>query len=145
MIRPVMMALVVVATIAVGRANAAGITGACASKDERSDRLIAELKAFVGKTDLGGMVEKTTMGLKDVTPSQVSLITDKALCSKAATAFDKQLLEKRSSYTLYVVSLGSSYAVEDTKMLQPGWETADVYDGNWKYIGVRQIHSSNER
>jgi hypothetical protein len=131
--------LLVIAAIATGGAWGANVGGACASKDERSDRLIANMKAFVGKKDMGGMVEKTTMGLKDVTPSQVALMTDKAICSKAATAFDANQLEKRSSYTLYVVTLGSSYAVEDTRMLQAGFETAYVFDSNWKYIGVRQI------
>jgi hypothetical protein len=67
-------------------------------------------------------------------------VTDNAICTKAAAAFDTKQLEKRSSYTLYVVTLGSSYGVEDTRMLQAGFETADVFDNNWKYIGVRQIH-----
>jgi len=135
-----------------GAMRARAVTGTCAPKDAQSDRLIAELKSFVGQTGMGGVVEKTTMGVKDVTPAQVALVTDKAICSKAAAAYDSQLdaiakkigkqsVQKRSSYSLYVVTLGSSYAVEDTKSLQAGFETADIYDRNWKYIGVRQIHS----
>ncbi len=131
--------LFIVATTAMVGTAAADVSGTCAPKDERSDRLIANLKAFVGKKDMGGTVEKTTMGLKDVTASQVGLVTDKAICTKAAAAFDTKQLQKRSSYALYVVTLGSSYAVEDTKMLQAGFETADVFDSTWKYIGVRQI------
>lgn len=134
-----LMMLATTATAGATRARAVG--GTCAPRDARSDRLVANFKAFVGKSDMGGTVQKTTMGLKDVTPSQVALVTDKAICTKAAAAFDAKQLQKRSSYTLYVVSLGSSYAVEDTVMLQAGFETADVYDSNWKYIGVRQIHS----
>jgi hypothetical protein len=133
--------LMIVATGARGSMRARAITGTCASRDLRSDRLIANFKAFVGKSDMGGTVEKTTMGLKGVTPSQVNLVSDKAICTKAAAAFDTKQLKHRSSYSLYVVTLGSSYGVEDTEMLQAGFETADVYDGNWKYIGVRQIHS----
>jgi len=125
--------------IAATTGAAADVSGSCAPKDERSDRLIANFKAFVGKTDMGGTIEKTTMGLKTVTPSQVSVVTDKAICAKAAAAFDTKQLQKRSSYSLYVVTLGSSYGVEDTKMLQAGFETAYVFDSNWKYIGVRQI------
>jgi hypothetical protein len=121
--------------------GARAITGNCAPKDARSDRLIANFKDFVRKTDMGGTVEKTTMGLATVTPSQVVLVTDKAICTKAAAAFDTKQLQKRSSYTLYVVTLGSSFGVEDTRMMQAGFETADVYDSNWKFIGVRQIHS----
>jgi hypothetical protein len=133
--------LVLAATWAGGATRARSITGTCAQKDARSDRLIANLKAFVGKSDVGGTIEKTTMGLKDVTPAQVALVTDKAICTKAAAAFDMKQLKKRSNYSLYVVTLGSSYGVEDTEMLQAGFETADIYDSNWKYIGVRQIHS----
>jgi hypothetical protein len=132
--------LLIIATATVTPAPGADhASGTCAPKDDRSDRLIANFKAFVGKTDMGGTVEKTTMGLRNVTPSQVVLVTDKAVCARAAAAFETKQLQKRAVYTLYVVSLGSSYAVEDVKMLQPGFETADVFDGNWKYIGVRQV------
>ena len=134
--------LVLIAATAMGGATGArAITGTCAPKDARSDRLVANYQAFVGKTDMGGTVEKTTMGLATVTPSQVVLVTDKSICTKAATAYNMTQLEKHSSYTLYVVTLGSSYGVEDTRMLQAGFETAYVFDSNWKYIGVRQIHS----
>jgi hypothetical protein len=68
------------------------------------------------------------------------LVTDNAICAKAAVAFDKAQLEKHPRYTLYVVALGASYGVEDTRMLQEGFETAEIYDSNWKYIHVRQIH-----
>jgi hypothetical protein len=138
MLRPRITALLLVlAATATGAASGANVGGACASKDERSDRLIAKMKAFVGKNDMGGTIEKTTMGLKDVAASQVALVTDKAICAKAAAAFDTQQLEKRSSYTLYVVTLGPSYGVVDTKMLQAGYEPVYVFDGNWKYIGVK--------
>ena len=134
--------LVLIAATATGGATGArAITGTCAPKDARSDRLIANFKAFVGKNDLGGTVEKTTMGLANVTPPQVVLVIDKSICTKAAAAFDEKQLQTRSNYTLYVVTLGSSYGVEDTRMLQAGFETADIFDSNWKYIGVRQIHS----
>lgn len=143
MLRPIQTALLllITATATAGATRARSITGSCAPRDVRSDRLVENFKAFVGKTDMGGTVEKTTMGLAKVTPSQVALVTDKAVCAKAAAAFDAKQLQKHSSYTLYVVTLGSSYGVEDTRMLQAGFETADVYDSNWKYIGVRQIHS----
>jgi len=140
------------ATAAGGAMHAHAVTGTCAANDVRSGRLIAHFKEFVGKTDMGGTVMKNTYGVKDVTPAQVALVTDNAICSKAAAAYDRQLddyakkigqpsVQKRSAYSLYVVTLGTSYAVEDTKSLQPGFETADIYDRNWKYVGVRQIHS----
>jgi hypothetical protein len=132
--------IMIAATATGGATHARAVSGTCASKDVRSERLIANFKAFVGKTDMGGTIEKTTMGVASVTPSQVVLVTDKAICTKAAVAFDKERVQKHSSYTLYVVTLGSSYGVEDTEMLQAGFETADVFDKNWKYIGVRQIH-----
>ena len=124
-----------------GATPARVVTGTCAPKDERSDRLIVNFKAFVSKNDMAGTIMKKTDGLAGVTPSQVALVTDNAICAKAAIAFDKKQLKKRSNYTLYVVSLGSSYAVEDTVMLQRGFETADIYDGKWTLIDVRQIHS----
>ncbi len=129
------------ATVTAGTRDARAIIGSCGPKNATSDRLIANFKAFVAKSDMGGTIEKTTMGLATVTPSQVVLVVDEAICAKAAAAFDLKQLEKRSSYTLYVVTLGTSYGVEDTRVLQAGFETADVFDSHWKYVGVRQIHS----
>lgn len=137
-----------------GRSDARATGGSCGPKDAQSDRLVAYFKAFVGKTDLGGTVEKNTFGLTTVIPSQVVLVTDNALCAKAAAAFVKKQLEKHSSYTLYVVTLGSSYAVEeakklneygieDKKMTKAGWEVAEVYDSHWNYVGVRQVHGNH--
>jgi hypothetical protein len=155
MLRQLEAALLVViaATGAGGATHTRAVTGTCAPKDVRSDRLIAHFKNFVGETGIGGTILKKELGLTDVTPSQVTLVTDNAICSKAAVAYDRHLdtytkkigqqsVQKRSSYSLYVVTLGSSYAVEDTKSLQPGFETADVYDKDWKYIGGRQVHSN---
>src|SRR4051812_23268875 len=138
-----LIALIAATASAHSTSHARAVSGTCAPKDVRSERLIAHFKAFVGKNDMGGTIEKTTMGVKDVTPAQVSLVTDKAICTKAAAAFDKKVIPelKRPSYALYVVTLGSSFAVEDTVMLQAGFETADIFDSNWKYVGVRQIHS----
>jgi hypothetical protein len=154
MLRQLESALLVIiaATAAGGATHTRGVTGTCAPKDVRSDRLIAHFKAFVGDPGIGGKIEKTTYGVKDVTPSQVTLVTDKAICSNAAAAYDRVLagfdttarpVQRRSSYSLYVVTLGSAYGVEDTKSLQPGFETADIYDKSWKYVGVQQVHSNN--
>ncbi len=133
---------VIVASAASGATRERAVSGTCAFRDARSDRLIANFKAFVGKTDMGGTIEKTTMRVAAVTPAQVALVTEKGICTKAAAAFDKQRIPelKRPTYALYVVALGSSYGVEDTKMLQAGFETAYVFDSTWKYVGVRQIH-----
>ena len=156
MLRQLEAALLVMiaASAAGGATHTRAVTGTCAPKDVSSDRLIAHFKNFVGETGMGGKIEKTTYGVQDVTPSQVTLVTDKAICSNAAAAYDRQLdivakkigqqsVQKRSSYSLYVVTLGSAYGVEDTKPLQPGFETADIYDRNWKYVGVQQVHSNN--
>lgn len=130
-----------VASAASGATREPAVGGTCAPRDARSERLVANFKAFVGKNDMGGTIEKTTMGVKAVTPAQVALVADKAICAKAAEAFDKRLIPalKRPTYALYVVTLGSSYGVEDTTLPQAGFETAYVFDGNWKYVGVRQI------
>jgi hypothetical protein len=147
--------LIMSATAASARVIEAPATGGtCGPKDAQSDRLVAYFKNFVGKTDMGGKVEKSTFGLTTVTPSQVVLVTDNAICAKAATAFVEKQLEKHSSYTLYVVTLGSSYAVEeakkfneygieDKKMTKAGWETSDVFDSNWNFVGGRQIHGNH--
>jgi hypothetical protein len=121
----------------IGQPRGGAVTGNCAPRDARSDKIVAKLKAFVGKTDMGGTIEKTTMGVADVTPAQVALVADKSTCSKAAVAFDANQLQKRSSYTLYVVTLGSSYGVVNTIRLGPDYEAIYIFDKSWKYIGVK--------
>jgi hypothetical protein len=143
MLRQLEIALlaVIVASAPRGTIRELAVSGTCAPSDARSERLIASFKAFVGKTDMGGTIEKTTMGVKTVTPAQVALVTDRGICTRAAEALDKTLIPelKRSTYALYVIKLGSSYAVEDTRIFQADFETARVFDSKWKYIGVRQI------
>jgi hypothetical protein len=59
------------ATTTGGATGARAITGTCAPKDERSDRLIANFKAFVGKTDMGGTDAKTPRRMSPAGRSRV--------------------------------------------------------------------------
>ena len=77
---------------------------------------------------------KTQLGVTNVTPAQIVPVTDKAICAKAADAMFAQVPAKQKNYTLYIVTLGTSYGVMDNTITEPGKSLAYVFDRNWKYV-----------
>lgn len=131
--------MTIAATAPAGAMGARTITGTCAPRDATSDRLIATFKSIVTRATLAGTVIRSTLGLTDVTPSQILPVTDKTTCTKAADAMYAQVPAKHTSYTLYVVTLGTSYGVLDNTITEPGKSLAYVFDRNWKYIGNQAL------
>jgi hypothetical protein len=123
-----------------GSLDAQTITGKCAPTDTTSARLIAKFKSIVTSKTLASQVYRSQLGLENVTPSQIVLVTDKAICTRAAVALDAQLAQnkkfytKRTNYTVYVLTLGTSYGVLANTIVDSRYTVADVYDRNWKYV-----------
>jgi hypothetical protein len=126
--------MMLAATATAGAMGAQTITGNCAPKDTTSARLIAKFNSIVTSKTLAGQVYRSQFGLEHVTPSQIALVTDKAICTRAAIAVDAQQKLKRTSYTLYVLTLGTSYGVLDNTIVDSRYTVADVFDRNWKYV-----------
>jgi hypothetical protein len=128
------------ATAMAGSMGAQTVAGNCAPKDTTSDRLIAKFKSIVTSKTLAAQVYRSQLGLENVTPSQIVLVTDKAICTRAAVALDAQLAQnkrfytKRTNYTVYVLTLGTSYGVLSNTIVDSRYTVADVYDRNWKYV-----------
>jgi hypothetical protein len=132
--------LIMIATIAMaGAKSARSVSGTCAPKDATSARLAETFKSIVTKTTMGGMIIKTQLGIANVTPSQIVPVTDKAVCAKAADAMFAQVPAKHTSYTLYIVTLGTSYGVMDNTITEPEKGLAYVFDSKWKYVGNQAL------
>jgi hypothetical protein len=132
--------VILAATATAGAKSAQTTTGTCASKDTTSARLIAGFTTMVTKTTLAATIERKGLGITNVTPSQIVLVTDKSICTKAAVAMDAITTEKRARYKLYVVTLGTSYGVLDNTVVAPGYALAYVFDHNWKYMSNKAIY-----
>jgi hypothetical protein len=74
-----------------------------------------------------------------VTPAQIDMVTDNAVCTKAARALDKFRTVKSTSYRLYVLTVGTSYAVLDRDAMGPGWVVAWVFDHRWKFVAAQRV------
>jgi hypothetical protein len=122
-----------------GAGRTRSVPGTCAPRDKTSDRLAATFKDIVTRTTKGGIVIKTQLGIASVSPSQIAAVTDKAICAKAADAMHAQVPAKHASYTLYIVTLGTSYGVLDNTITEPGKSLAYVFDHNWKYVGNQAL------
>lgn len=128
------------ATAMAGSMGAQTVAGNCAPTDTTSARLIAKFKSIVTSKTLAAQVYRSQLGLEHVAPSQIVLVTDKAICTRAAVALDAQLAQnkkfytKRTNYTVYVLTLGTSYGVLANTIVDSRYTVADVYDRNWKYV-----------
>lgn len=142
MLRRLKMALLmmIAATATAGATGAQTTTGTCAPKDTTSARLIAGFTTMVTKTTLAATIERKALGISEVTPSQIALVTDKSICAKAAVAMDAITTEKHASYKLNVVTLGTSYGVLNSTVVAPGYALAYVFDHNWKYTSNKAIY-----
>jgi hypothetical protein len=142
MLRPFRKTLLVMlassATVSV--LSAQTVVGTCAPKDAVSDRVVAKFKSIVTSKTLAGEVERNVLGIKTVTPPQIVPVMDKATCMRAAAALHTHHPEPNvTSYTVYIVTLGTSYGVMDNRLTDPRYALAFVFDHDWKYVSNQTI------
>lgn len=121
-------------TATAGAMGAQTISGNCAPKDTTSARLIAKFTSIVTAATLAAKVERSELGLDNVTPSQILLVTDKTICAKAAVAMDAHRAQNSARHKLYVLTLGTSYGVLDNTIVANQYTVAYVFDRSWKYV-----------
>jgi hypothetical protein len=126
--------LTIAAAALAGAMGAQTVTGNCAPKDTTSARLIAKFKSIVTSKNLVGQVDRSRLGLENVNPSQILLVTDKTICTRAAVAMEANRPLKLTSHTVYVLTLGTSYGVLRNTIVDSRYTVADVFDRNWKYV-----------
>lgn len=93
----------------------------CRPADATSARMVVWLKNVVTGTDPASIAQRTQMGLPQVSASQVTLVTNKTVCSKVLSAYKGYAQNEDatthalipSSGQLYVFQVGSVYTATD--------------------------------
>jgi hypothetical protein len=122
-----------------GTIDAQAITGTCASADTTGTRLIGAFTNILTPHIASDTTVQAGLGLIGVTPAQIAIVTDNSVCTRAATALDAYRTVKSTSYTLYVLTVGTSYAVLDRDAIGPGYVVAWVFDHDWKFVAAQQV------
>lgn len=104
----------VVAWVATARPAPGQTVQRCRPADNSSARLIVELKAWMSATDPERVADRDTLyKIPVVNTSQITLVTDEAMCLKAANAYGAQPGSSTPT-RVYLIKLGSKgYAAYD--------------------------------
>jgi hypothetical protein len=139
--RRLKIALLVLITVSAASSalDAQSIIGTCAPTDTTSARLITAFTSIDTSQTASDSVGRVKLGLTGVTPSQIVAVTDNAVCTRAAKAIDAQRTRKSDRLTLYVVAVGTSYAVLDRTVIGHGYAVAWVFDHNWNFVAAQQV------
>lgn len=129
--RPRSLIAVVLATV-VARGAAAQ---RCRPVDNESARLIVELQDWMTTTDPERMADRDTLfKIPVVSPSQVVLVTDERICTKASDAYGPKAGSTEPA-RVYTIKLGTKgYAVYDPD--QPAGEYRVVMILNTKFTQI---------
>lgn len=114
-------------------ADAQEVKGTCL-KDYNNARLVESFQAVVAPTSAGDSAIRRTLGLKGVRPAQVTVVTDAATCTRAATAMSKLATTPKLTYALNVVRVGTLYAVFDPTRRTGQWEPVSLFDSHWRLL-----------
>ena len=96
-------------------------SSACRPADATSARMLRYLANVVTKTDSATKVQRQQLRLPQVSASQVSLVTDKTVCSKVLNVYKANVVNRDdatgaivpSSGKLYVFKVGTVYTAVD--------------------------------
>lgn len=132
-----MLAMVASGFACAGPADAQQAT-ACRSADATSQRLIQSLLQYTAPAFPEYDQARVAMGLPRATASQITLVSTKSVCSKAATAYAQALAGGAGpqSGRVYVIQIGTTYTVLDPTFY---WRTAGywsqvTFDSQWRVI-----------
>jgi hypothetical protein len=119
-------------------------SSACRAADATSTEMLQWLRTVVVGTDPASIAQRTQMGLPQLSASQVSLVTDKTVCSKVLTTYKTRAIVKSastgavipSSGKLYVFKVGTVYTATDPTLSSAGGPHIWVsVDGRYAILG----------
>jgi hypothetical protein len=117
-------------------------SSACRAADATSNQMLQWLRSVVVGTDPASVAQRTQMGLPQVSVSQISLVTDKTVCSKVLNVYKTRGIvtsattgaTKPSSGKLYVFKVGTVYTATDPA-LTTGLLIWVSMDGRYNILG----------
>lgn len=115
----------------------------CHTADVNSTHFIETLVAMMD-TAAGRTALRTTLNLPVVAASQITLVTDSAVCARAgqaadsvASVWDPTLTLSPTTDPLYVIKVGTSYAVADLNNVDDGdGDFVFIFGPLWEYRGI---------
>ena len=113
----------------------------CRPPDSTSAALIRELSRYATATSGDDQLVRDSLHLPLVSPSQVVLTTQEAVCKKANQAYQSKLTNSGStafSGRVYVVQIGSFYAALDPAFNygDPRFWTVVIMDSRYKPLSI---------
>jgi hypothetical protein len=137
------LALVAGVMLALPSFAAAQASSACRPADATSDRFMRYIVQVVTRADPAYTVQRTQMALPQVSASQVSLVTDKTVCSKVLNVYKANVVNRDhatgtiipSSGKLYVFKVGSVYTAVDPAQNLGEFSIWVTVDGRYTLLG----------
>lgn len=137
-----LMILVAVASTTPGLV-AAQASSACRPADATSARMIRYLTNVATGTDSASLAQRTQMRLPQVSGSQISLVTDKTVCSKVLNVYKANVVNRDdatgtivpSSGKLYVFKVGTIYTATDPAQNLGEFAIWVTMDGRYTLLG----------
>jgi hypothetical protein len=112
----------------------------CQPADSLSSDMIDELNSLMAPTDT---VVRGSLQLPSVATSQIALVTDQTVCMRAWQAVDSTVRATNPSAPansaprpLYVVTVGTYWAVVDPRAHVGEWFPMYFFDPAWKYLNM---------
>jgi len=122
----------------IATAQRGGGTVTCRPADATTSAVIAGLRRIVSNNDTSVVATRTQMQLPTVPISSVVLVTDNAICSKVAQAYNAALPSRTPpispSSSVYVVQVGSVYVVHDSAQVSGEWTFSMTVSNKYKVL-----------
>jgi hypothetical protein len=119
---------------------AQGGATSCRAADSSSALMIALIVRHTAATSGPEKDARDSLRLSPATAGQVSLVTQKATCDKARTAYQSALPAAASGFStqVYVVAAGNRFVVMDPiyDYQAAGYQHYVVFDNKWKKLSV---------
>jgi hypothetical protein len=110
----------------------------CRGSDRTSVNLIQQIASMLTVGD----PLRVSLTVPVVPSSQVTLVSDSTICSRALQVQDSVIAESDSDYTapfptrtLYVIKIGTYYASLDTHDNTSEWKSVYFWDDHWRFLG----------
>jgi hypothetical protein len=131
------------ALLALGALEMQGVQAqqpACRPADQKSELLLRDMISFATSTDPQITAVRDSLRILPVPASQVGLITDQTVCTRASAGYQQYYEGVGSGFSgrVYVVRIGTRYAALDpdypTTIHDPPWHVV-IMDSDFRPLG----------
>jgi hypothetical protein len=118
-------------------AQSGQVASQCLPADGTAAGLIGVIKNIIKSTNAHGIALRDDVGLTGVDTSDIAVVTDAAICARAAAAIDELAKVKASGRLVYVLRAGPNrFIVEDPRAKAGEYVSVEVFDSRFKLVKV---------